>query len=70
MSNSGRLTSVGGLSISVLGTILLLSHVTNTYHTTIQDMGSIAVGYLGVIILGVSVSLTGITLQLHANRSQ
>jgi|GEM_PF-3292046 len=67
MTKSGFLTSVAGLLISALGTWLLFMHVTNKYHAAIQDMGSIAVGYLGLILLGVSVSLTGVALQLNTN---
>ena len=67
MSKSGLLTSLCGLLLSALGTVLLLLHVTSRYYAAIQDMRSIAVGYLGIIILGVTVSLTGIALQLHTN---
>lgn len=69
MANSGMLTSAIGLLISIAGTLLLFLHVTNQYHTAIQDMGSIAVGYLGLIFLGISVSLTGIALLLRASVS-
>jgi hypothetical protein len=64
MANSGILTSAVGLLISTTGTLLLFLHVTNQYHAAIQDMDSIAVGYLGLIILGVPVSLSGIALLL------
>jgi hypothetical protein len=67
MVNTGILTSVVGLLISTIGTLLLFLHVTSLSNEAIQDMGSIAVGYLGIIILGVSVSLTGIALLLKTD---
>jgi hypothetical protein len=67
MVNTGILTSAVGVLISTIGTLLLFLHVTNQYHAAIQDMGSIAVGYLGLIVLGVSVSLTGIALLLRTD---
>jgi len=56
-----------GLLISITGTLLLFLHTTNQYHAAIQDIGSIAVGYLGLILLGVSVSVTGVALLLRPN---
>ena len=66
MVKIGLWTTGAGLLISVLGSLLLFSHVTNEYHSAIQDMGSIAVGYIGLILVGVSVSLTGVALLLSA----
>ncbi|MFB6171631.1 MAG: hypothetical protein ABEJ23_03800 [Haloarculaceae archaeon] len=66
MSKAGLVTSVAGLLLSVAGTLLLFQHVTSEYHSAIQDVGSIALGYLGLILLGVSVSVTGVAL-LRAN---
>lgn len=65
MATLGLWTNAAGLLISTAGTLLLFTHVTNEYHSLIQDMGSIAVGYLGLILLGVSVSLTGVALLLR-----
>lgn len=67
MTKLGLWTNAVGLLISIVGTLLLLLHTTNKYHSAIQDMGSIAVGYLGLILLGVSVSVTGVALLLSAN---
>ncbi|GGL65516.1 hypothetical protein GCM10009039_24230 [Halocalculus aciditolerans] len=67
MSKLGLWTNAIGLLISIVGTLLLFSHTTNQYHAAIQDIGSIAVGYLGLILLGVSVSVTGVALLLAAN---
>lgn len=66
MTKSGLLTSAAGLLLSALGTVLLFLHVTNKYHAAIHDVGSMALGYLGLILLGVSVSLTGVALQLNS----
>jgi hypothetical protein len=67
MAKLGLWTNAVGLLISIVGTLLLFLHATNKYHSAIQDMGSIAVGYLGLILLGVSVSVTGVALLLSAN---
>ena len=67
MAKLGLWTSAVGLLISIAGTLLLFLHTTNNDHSAIQDIGSIAVGYLGLILLGVSVSVTGIALLLSAN---
>lgn len=67
MAKLGLWTNAAGLLISVAGTLLLFLHVTNEYHSHIQDMGSIAVGYLGLILLGLTVSVTGVALLLGAN---
>jgi hypothetical protein len=67
MAKLGLWTNALGLLISIVGTLLLFLHTTNKYHSAIQDMGSIAVGYLGLILLGVSVSVTGVALLLSAN---
>jgi hypothetical protein len=67
MTKLGLWTNAVGLLISIVGTLLLFLHTTNKYHSAIQDMGSIAVGYLGLILLGVSVSVTGVALLLSAN---
>jgi hypothetical protein len=65
MVKLGLFVNAVGLLISIAGTLLLFSHVTNEYHSSIQDIGSVAVGYLGLIILGVSVSVTGVALLLR-----
>jgi hypothetical protein len=65
MAKVGVWTSAVGLLISFAGTLLLFLHVTNKYHSAIQDIGSIAIGYLGLIVLGVSVSVTGLVLLLR-----
>jgi hypothetical protein len=65
MPKVGLWTNAVGVSLSVAGTLLLFTHVTNKYHSAIQDLGSIAVGYLGLIILGASVSITGVALLLR-----
>jgi hypothetical protein len=65
MPKVGLWTNAVGVSLSVAGTLLLFTHVTNKYHSAIQDLGSIAVGYLGIILLGVSVSITGVALLLR-----
>lgn len=66
MVKLGLSVNAVGLFISLVGTLLLVTHVTNKYHASIQDMGSIAIGYLGVILFGVSVSLMGVALLLGA----
>jgi len=66
MARVGIWTGVTGLAISGLGTLLLFAHVTSEYHAAIQDMDSIAVGYLGLILFGVCVSVTGLTVKLRA----
>jgi hypothetical protein len=68
MVKLGLSVNAVGLLISLGGTLLLLTHVTNQYHSSIQDIGSIAIGYLGVILFGVSVSLMGVALLLTAER--
>lgn len=65
MARSGLVVNAVGLLVSVAGTLLLFAHVTNRYNAAIQDMGSIAVGYLGLIVLGVSISVTGVALLVH-----
>ncbi|ELZ88828.1 hypothetical protein C453_01155 [Haloferax elongans ATCC BAA-1513] len=67
MATLGLWTNAVGLLISIAGTLLLFLHTTNQYHSAIQDIGSIAVGYLGLILLGMSVSVTGVALLLKAN---
>jgi hypothetical protein len=67
MPRAGLWMNAVGLSVSVAGTLLLFTHVTNKYHSAIQDIGSIAVGYLGLILLGASVSITGVALLLREN---
>lgn len=62
MAKLGLLTSVGGLLVSAVGTLLLFLHATSEYHSAIQDMGTIAVAYLGLVLLGVSMSVTGVAL--------
>lgn len=62
MMKLGLWANAGGLLISIAGTLLLFIHVTNRYNSDIQDIGSTAIGYLGLILLGVSVSITGVAL--------
>lgn len=62
MEKLGLLTSAGGLLVSAVGTLLLFLHATNEYHSAIQDMETIAVAYLGLVLLGVSMSVTGVAL--------
>jgi len=64
MSTVGLSVNAVGLLISGLGTVLLFQHTTNEYHSAIQDIGSIAVAYLGLVLLGVSVSLMGVAVLL------
>ena len=64
MRSVGLSVSAVGLVISVVGTLLLLQHTTSEYHSAIQDIGSIAVAYLGVILLGLCVSVTGVAVLL------
>lgn len=64
MAKFGLWANAGGLLISIAGTLLLFLHTTNEYHSSIQDIGSIAVAYLGLILLGVTVSVTGVGLLL------
>jgi hypothetical protein len=63
----GVSTAVLGLTISVVATVLLFAHMTDEYHSAIQDVESIALGYLGLILLGMSVSITGVALLLWAS---
>ena len=63
-------TNVVGLLISLVGTLLLFLHTTSEYHAAIQDIGSIAVAYLGLVLFGVSVSLMGITLSMRVTPDQ
>jgi len=65
MTRVGLWVNATGLFVSFTGTVLLLLHTTNEYHSAIQDLGSIAVGYLGLILFGVSVSVTGVALLLR-----
>ena len=66
MRKVGLWANVIGVMTSFIGTVLLLLHVTSKYHSAIQDIGSIAVGYLGIILLGVSISVTGGVLVVGA----
>ena len=67
MTKLGISVNVVGLLVSIGGTLLLFLHTTNEYHSAIQDMDSIAVAYLGLILLGVSISVTGVALLLRDN---
>lgn len=67
MGKAGLLMSTIGLLISITGTVVLYQHTTNRYHSAIGDIGSIAVAYLSLILLGISVSVTGIALLLWTN---
>ncbi len=60
MAKLGLLANGAGLVISIIGTLLLFMHVTNKWNSHIYDMGSIAIGYLGLILLGIAVSVTSI----------
>jgi len=64
MAKIGFWVNGAGLVISITATLLLFMHVTNKWNSNIQDMGSIAIGYLGLILLGIAVSVTGIGLLL------
>jgi hypothetical protein len=65
MAKPGLKVNAVGLLLSAVGTLLLYAHVTDEYHSHIRDIGSIAVGYLGVILFEISVSLTGLALLLR-----
>jgi hypothetical protein len=67
MAKLGLQVNAAGLLISIAGTLLLFLHTTNRYHSAIQDIESIAVAYLGLIILGMSVSVTGVALLVRTN---
>ena len=67
MEKVGLSVNAVGLLISITGSVLLFLHTTNKYHSAIQDIGSIAVAYLGLILLGVSVSVTGVALIVRTN---
>lgn len=67
MSRAGLLVNATGLLISGIGTVLLFQHTTNRFNSAIQDMGSIAVAYLGLILLGIAVSVTGVALLVRTN---
>jgi hypothetical protein len=47
---------------------VLYAHVTDRNHSQTADIGSVAVGYLGAILFGVSVSLSGTALLLWEPR--
>jgi hypothetical protein len=65
MPKVGMSVNAVGLLVSIAGTLLLFLHTTNEYHSAIQDMDSVAVAYLGLILLGVSISVTGVALLLR-----
>jgi hypothetical protein len=67
MGQVGVLVNAVGLLISIIGTVVLFQHTTSEYHSAIGDIGSIAVAYLGVILLGISISITGIALLLRTH---
>lgn len=67
MGKGGLSVTVAGLLVSLTGTVLLFLHTTNEYHSAIQDIGSIAIAYLGLILLGVSISVTGVAVLLWRN---
>jgi len=67
MTKVGLSVNAVGLLISVVGTVLLFQRATDEYHSSIQDIGSIAVAYLGLILLGVTVSVTGVALLVWTN---
>ena len=68
MKRLGPAVNAVGLLISAVGTIVRYAHVTDRYHSQTADIGSVAVGYLGAILFGVSVSLSGIALSLWEPR--
>ncbi|QCC47273.1 hypothetical protein [Halobellus limi] len=68
MAKVGLWANAVGLLISIVATLLLFLHTTNQYHSAIQDIGSIAIAYLGLILLGISISVTGVALLLRSNR--
>lgn len=70
MTRSGVWVSLLGVAVSAVGTLLLFGHVTNKYHAAIQDIGSIAVGYLGLVVFGLSVSVTGVAVLLGRRLEQ
>lgn len=67
MRKAGLLVNGVGLLISIIGTVVLYTHTTNRYHSAIVDIGSVAFAYLGIILLGISVSATGIAILLYIN---
>ncbi|OYR58027.1 hypothetical protein [Halorubrum halodurans] len=68
MAETGLRANALGLLISLAGTLLLFAHVTDEYNAAIQDVGSIALGYLGLIVFGLSVSVTGVALLVRTGR--
>ncbi|TKX75311.1 hypothetical protein EXE46_03935 [Halorubrum sp. GN11_10-6_MGM] len=66
MRKTGLTVSALGLATSALGTLLLFAHATDRYHAAIQDMGTIAVAYLGLIVFGATISITGVALLVSA----
>ena len=66
MAETGLTVSALGLATSALGTLLLFAHVTSRYNAAIQDIESIAVGYLGLIVFGATISITGVALLVSA----
>ncbi len=62
----GLAVNVSGFLVSAIGILLLFSHVTTEYNSHIQDVGSIALGYLGLILLGVVISITGIGITIRS----
>ena len=62
MAKVGLSVNALGLFISITGGLLLFQHTTNEYHSAIEDIGSIAVAYLGLIIVGLSISVSGVAL--------
>jgi len=67
MAKVGLSVNATGLLISIVGTLSPFQHTTNEYHSAMQDIGSIAIAYLDLILLGVSVSVTGIALLLRTS---
>jgi len=67
MARVGLSVNILGLLISIIGTVLLFQHTTNKFNSAIQDMGSIAVAYLGLILLGIAVSVTGVALLIRTD---
>ena len=68
MAETGVVVSALGVATSGIAVLLLFAHVTNRYHAHVTDMGSIAVGYLGLIGFGTSLSVLGVALLVSARK--
>lgn len=70
MRKLGLSVNIVGLIVSTIGVVLLFTHVTSEFNRHIQDLGSIALGYLGLIFLGIAICLTGIAFILTMTQQQ